>query len=372
MRLIINSIEYLLFYLIKSFFYKYTSANNNKSLLFINSGQIGDLVISSMILENDHSLNNYFNIFFLIKDEYIPLFSDYKGRVRIVGYNYKKYKYSIIYKIKLLKTLQKENFGKCFNLSAARGILNDEMALLSGAKEIYCLNSGWRYLKKFFGKKMDSLYTGIIGNDQVNEYDKHKVVISFLRKEKVKKINIFNENVFNETPLESISNEVMKFDKNYITIAPFTSIGLRNWNFKELINVLSNDHNIFLLGSEDQRSEINKLITNKNVVNLAGTIKLNEIASILSSSKLFIGLDSGVTHIAVKIIVPTVAIIGGGMYGRFFPYDGFENVYYLFHKLDCFGCEWRCKYDKPYCITNIQLDEVLEAVNSLLSRESAI
>ena len=33
--------------------------------------------------------------------------------------------------------------------------------------------------------------------------------------------------------------------------------------------------------------------------------------------------------------------------------------------MDCFGCEWRCKFDKPYCHDNVSVDEVMKAVKKI-------
>ena len=56
------------------------------------------------------------------------------------------------------------------------------MAILSGAEETVALNSDWKYLKKMFGKRMDSLYKEIIGKDNINEYEKHFAVLNYLIK----------------------------------------------------------------------------------------------------------------------------------------------------------------------------------------------
>ena len=135
--------------LLKPFFAK----SNN--ILFINTGQIGDLIVSSIILENDIVFEGKGEIVFVVKDQYLQLFKNYNGKVKILGYNYIKYKYSLLYKYKFLMNLRHIGFKKCYNLTTARGILNDQMALLSGAEEIYCLNSNWKYLTNFFGKKLD-------------------------------------------------------------------------------------------------------------------------------------------------------------------------------------------------------------------------
>lgn len=128
----------LIQYRVLNFFLKSEKRNEKKSILFINTGQIGDLMVSSLLLDNDDIFDNS-RVYFLIKDKYLELFKEYYGKVEIIGYNYQRYKWSIFFKIKFIKYLHSLKLSKCYNVTSARGILNDEMSLLSGADEVYCL-----------------------------------------------------------------------------------------------------------------------------------------------------------------------------------------------------------------------------------------
>ena len=52
--------------------------NDLPSLLIINTGFIGDLIISSLLCENEHLLSRFYKIIFVLKDEFSELFSDYR------------------------------------------------------------------------------------------------------------------------------------------------------------------------------------------------------------------------------------------------------------------------------------------------------
>lgn len=353
---IIGYIEYLVLKVIL-FNSKRKSENN---ILFINTGQIGDLIVSSIILENDQVFEGKGKIIFVVKDQYLQLLKNYNGKVEILGYNYSKYKFSLLYKYKFLINLRHIGFRRCYNLTTARGILNDQMALLSGAEEIYCLNSNWEYLTKFFGKRLDQKYSKIITKNYFNEYDKNIEVIKSINK---KYTPVFNYNkVF---PLIENNND---YD---IAIVPFSSENNRDWEiqkFDKLITVLSQKYKIILLGSFVQRMKLYNLKNdNNNIIVKAGELNLNDLPNVIKNTKLFLGLDSGLTHIALKVETPLIAIIGGGNYGKFFPYKESGKVKYLYHKMDCFSCEWRCVHKEPYCLTEVSVDEVLENVNELIN-----
>jgi len=330
-----------------------------KNLLLINTGQIGDLIISSLITDRAEILKTKFNkIYFLIKYEYEDLFRENKN-VNLICWNYKKYKFNIFYRIKFLLGLRKLGFKNCFNLTAARGVTVDEISLLSSANNIYALNSNYRYLTKLFGKKLDKMYTKILAENILNEYDKNIEVLKFLG------IDYRFDNI-NNKKVNIKSHDNYKYE---IAVAPFSSIYNRDWGteqFFKLISRLADNYKVLLLGSLSQKKKL-EIFRMDNVTINAGDLALNELYDQIMNVKLFIGLDSGLSHIALKVGTPFIAIIGGGNFGRFLPYEESPFAKYLYHKMDCFGCEWRCIHKEPYCLTEVTVDDVLSNLSSLLN-----
>lgn len=358
-------------YSVLRFFFRRKRKEYMRNLLFINSGQIGDLIVSSLLLENENHLSDFENIYFVIKKQYVDLFKSYKGRIKIIGYNSKAYKYFPIYKLKLLTFLYSLQIEKCFNLTAARGVINDEMALLSGAKETYCLNSDWRYLKKLFGKKMDKKYTAILGTTEKNEYNKHYEVLEFLGAPK-EQIRFDNKVTFINDDDNLFILQMFSSTQKWIAIAPFASIEGKEWginNFNSLCKSLGNEYSIMLLGSKDQQKRLNLIASGEKILNLIGKLKLPHVVSVLQKCHLFIGQDSGLTHLALRLRKKVIAIVGGGSFGRFLPIHYNPNSIFLYDKMDCFGCEWRCIYKEKYCLTNVSADKVLDSALSLLNAD---
>lgn len=357
-----NYSELVVFYFFQIILPK--SKTQMSKLLIINTGEIGDLIVSSVLLENEEIFDGYSKICFIIKEQYLELFKSYEGRIQFIGYNYNKYKYSFIYKYKFLSSLRREGYQTVIHLTAARGILNEEMVHLSGAKEKISINSFWEYLGSHLGKYFDNKYQKIIAKDIINEYDKHFELIKYLKKDNNKEI-VFNKGItFNE---ERISERL-----NCITIASFTSLRNRDWKkeyFSELIKILVQKHEVKLLGSRSQKKDLEKLKNdNESVQVYAGAFSLNEVHKIILESKLFIGLDSGLTHIALKMNTPLIAIIGGGEFGRFFPYKESAQVKYLYHKMDCFLCHWECSKEEMFCLTEITPQDVISVFNNMINK----
>ena len=128
--------------------------------------------------------------------------------------------------------------------------------------------------------------------------------------------------------------------KDIIFFCPGTSLvqSFKRWNednWIELILLLKNQpYKFVLLGSKDDKNYneelINKGITQdhyfKSIVNLCGSTTLNELFCILPYGSLFIGLNSGMTHIANTLGVKTVSMMTSTDNPRTNPY--YNNSYY--------------------------------------------
>jgi ADP-heptose:LPS heptosyltransferase len=253
-------------------------------------------------------------------------------------------------------------------LTPARGMLNDEISVFSGANKIIALNSNKKYLKGLSAKIMDNYYNEILFAKIKNEYTKVEELISqFSKIEK----EIIHNNI--KTFKISGSNKLIdsgKVKKNeYIVIAPLSTEIDRTWgldNFSGLSKELSKFNKIVLLGSENEKTLLIR-IKNKNENVIIDTSPLEELPDILNYCKIFIGGDSGLTHIALKLGKPLLAILDGGYFNRYFPYrEEDKKNNYIFHMMDCFECGFNCIYDKKYCLTNISFEEVFEKANQIL------
>jgi len=107
-------------------------------------------------------------------------------------------------------------------------------------------------------------------------------------------------------------------------------------------------------------------------INFIGRTSLRQTAALMALCRLYVGNDSGPTHIAAAVGVPVVAIFGSSCPHRFHPG---ENTTLVWHELPCSPCrtmshEERCHvciFDEPRCLTGIMVEEVQQAVAERLS-----
>lgn len=182
------------------------------------------------------------------------------------------------------------------------------------------------------------------------------------------------------------SNHKSGVDNEGLTmvLAPGASEPGRRWPVQHFISVtrrLIEQHpglRVIVVGTEAERylgEEIANTLGN-TIENQAGQTDVLELVNYIAHAQLLLGNDSGAGHIAAACGTPSVVVVGGGHYGRCFPYDPAEARVAMLpttvtQPMDCFGCDWLCRYKRresePFrCIEAIHVEPVLAAARQLL------
>ena len=102
-------------------------------------------------------------------------------------------------------------------------------------------------------------------------------------------------------------------------------------------------------------------------VSLVDMLSIEECFAVIARAKLFIGIDSGLLHIAAATQTPAV-----GLFGMTLPENRFSKKFregFVVNRIECAGCEHRkprlhwvtgCPYDIK-CMKTLGVDEVLQA-----------
>lgn len=104
------------------------------------------------------------------------------------------------------------------------------------------------------------------------------------------------------------------------------------------------------------------------IINLAARTTLRELYVAISTCSVLLSMDSAGLHMGIAAGIPTVAVAGGGHFGRFIPWgDPAKNVV-LSQKLDCFHCNWKCHRETADCIQGVRPDEVTSAIRTVMAK----
>lgn len=143
-------------------------------------------------------------------------------------------------------------------------------------------------------------------------------------------------------------------------------------NFTQVIKEINHKINckFIITGGKEELRLGDRLIkmSNTKIINLVGKLNLQQLGALIKRCELFISTDTAPMHIAAILKTPLVAIFGPGCIVRFDPREISDKAMVLYKKVDCSPCnKIRCKSLK--CLKIISPKEVLSAALSLLKKE---
>jgi heptosyltransferase-3 len=127
----------------------------------------------------------------------------------------------------------------------------------------------------------------------------------------------------------------------------------------------------------------------EDTLNLAGKLSLAELAHLIKQARLFIGVDTGITHLAAATGVPTIALFGPSDPVKWTPWpidyvsekppfvtkgsQHVNNIYLIQGQQDCVpcyleGCE-RHQQSYSACLDGISPEQVQSVVADILERK---
>jgi ADP-heptose:LPS heptosyltransferase len=183
---------------------------------------------------------------------------------------------------------------------------------------------------------------------------------------------------FINPPSEQISwaKDLLKGKDKLVAICLSASISQRLWstdNFRGLIKYLIvGGYQVLLLGGKKEYCLSLKVSEGvdkrEDIVNLAGKTTLSQLVAILSLCRFYIGVDSGILHLAYALDIPTISLFGPGIKEKWAP-PGEKHIA-VGKDLPCspctlFGYTPNCRHVQ--CMKSINLADVIAAVKNLES-----
>ena len=170
----------------------------------------------------------------------------------------------------------------------------------------------------------------------------------------------------------------------YCVIVPGASWAPKTWpaeNFAMIAQKIQVRHGVkvVLLGTASEQVICQQVaaVCGGDVLEIAGKTSLNQFVELIRHAALVISNDSSSGHIAAATGTRAVCILGGGHYGRFLPYQLEQPSDHqclpivINNEMDCYGCNWRCKYliengQVVPCVSDVALDRVISACERIL------
>jgi len=193
-------------------------------------------------------------------------------------------------------------------------------------------------------------------------------------------VGLIIPSLLGEDGRELVESEGFDFRKRFVIISPGTSLRrkVKQWEeekFAEVIILLHERYRLtsVLVGGRDN-VELNAAIVsmvkekdngkNVSMLNLTGRITLRDLCFFLKRASLFVGIDSGIMHLASCMDVPVVGIFG--------PSDPFyvgpqneRSIVVREEEMSCVPCYLKGCRDRA-CMKELGAEKVLHACEQLL------
>jgi len=161
--------------------------------------------------------------------------------------------------------------------------------------------------------------------------------------------------------------------KNKIVVLnPFTNWESKNWflesYFKLANELIKKGYYVIFTGSRDDKDAIDSFgsVEQDKYSNLAGKTDLQELAEVYRRAALYIGGDTGPTHLAAAVGIPVIALMGPTDPETNGPF-GEGHTVIQDNSLECIRCWDRHCSRNMQCMKSISVEQVLRIAKKKLS-----
>jgi len=325
-------------------------------VLIIQTAFIGDVILSTPIIEALNNISKSISIDILVRKGNESLLKNHPKLNKIWVWDKKTNK--LINQIKLINSLRKEKYDLVINLQ--RFLSSGIFTLFSGAKVSIGFNKN----------PLSSSFTHTVPHiieKGIHETDRNLDLLKPLFDDVQGSMKLYP----NKSDFE---NTVKYKTKEYIVIAPTSVWFTKQYPMEkwvDLINNISLDYDIYLIGGPDDLSKIDKTITqkaNRNCINLCTKLSLLESTALMKDAKMCYVNDSAPMHMASSVNAAVTAVFCSTStdFG-FGPKSTKSFVVEIEEKLSCRPCGLHGKKTCPEghfdCAKKIYTKQLLLSLN---------
>lgn len=349
------------------------------SVLVIRGDAIGDFVL---FLPSLAALRRYYRpskFCVLVGSESASLAGAFGDADEVITFNARQYRFNLAYRLRLIRELRSRCFDVAVNPVYSREPLTDELLYCSGARQRITFDGNLDNIdlrtkaanSKYCTRVIESRSGSVSEIERNREFVEKLTGIKPAIEESVPQITV-PEAHLRQAHLRLSKEGVDLETESVVALFPGASNAIKAWppeRFADLANRITKEFKvrIVICGASsdfDTQEAVAAQIT-APVIRLAGKTDLLQLIAILKQSALYIGNDTGPLHLAAAVGTPALCILGGGHFGRFYPYGDQRFHRAVYQELECFHCNWMCPFEVSHCIHNITVDQAWQAVRQM-------
>ena len=350
--------------------------SNIKSIIWIRADSIGDNILASSMLPHIKEKAPYAKITVVCQYHIAELYETSPFVYSVIGFNRLKGYQDAAYRNLVVQELRALHADLALNSLFSRDPLCDLFMVNSGARTSIAFNGNLCNISAEVRDNNNNLFTKVITDKEVHkpEIGRHR---DFLGGIGISGNGEVEPAIWVTLEDEQFADKFFKDNnlntKNTVGLFAGTQNGVRIYErYGIALSNICKNYGLSLIGlggSRDSEIDSQNLCTiGFSTINLSGKTTLRQTAAILKRCRLAVGAETGLAHMASAVGTPNVILLGGGHFGRFMPYSPLTSIVCL--PLECYNCNWQCKYSQAHCIKNINPEVITEAVQQTLERPS--
>lgn len=164
--------------------------------------------------------------------------------------------------------------------------------------------------------------------------------------------------------------------QSYCVVHPTSRFHTKEWTaqgYAEISDYLAENWGlqVVLTGGPGEEQKLRKVaaLCQHNTICLSGP-SIPELIWVISKARLFVGNDSGPTHLAAALQIPAVVLFGSSDSQVWYPWKSRHTI--VQNHYACNPCHgYRCLvYDEPQCILGLTTLQVKTAIEGILSADT--
>lgn len=309
-----------------------------------------------------------------------PLLSNFE---HIIWFDAKRFSTSFLYRRRFLLDLKKKGYDIAIQPTFSREPMGDLMMKFTEAFEIIGVDGDTTASTEEEKARNNTIYTKLVQVPESisEEINKNKYIAEAITANMIDlTFPTIPTSIFSSAGAEAILRTYDLPSKAYVIFFPGSGTTFKIWpseKFAEVADYFAEKGiTPVVCGGKGEQNLVQSIIEKTRhkdtMVNLCGKTDLPTMIHLLKQSQLYCGSDTGIAHLAAAIEVPVICIIGGGHFGRFFPYGNLAKNRIVFDKtMQCKNDNWACSKnikegESAPCIKNILVEDVEKEIDILI------
>jgi ADP-heptose:LPS heptosyltransferase len=356
------------------------ASGNSGFILLVRIDAIGDFVLFTPALRYFRTSFPNGRIALVANEELIDLASKCPYVDEVIPVKVLRYRRNYFYRVPFIRNLRQREFELVIHPTHSRTAEGDEIVYCSGAAKKIGVDGDLNNISEREKKKNDVYYTRLLktGDDFSSEIDRNREFTAQVTGMQIEAADFQPELWLTESDRAAaqklLKEAGMDPPRNLIAaILPGAAWKGREWSangYAEIADRIVEQYRIqiLILGSRADLSVASSVASRMRAPcsNLAGKTRLRELVALFESCAFYIGNETGPLHLAVAAGIPTLCIMGGGHFGRFYPYGDLNRHRMVCKKMECFNCNWNCIHETVRCIQEINVEDVWRQTQRLI------